>query len=50
MDEKKVSDEIESYQNLKGVIDHTRAYDGINVLSTEEEADVTSIQSINGTN
>ena len=32
------------------MIDHTCDDNGINLLNTEEEADVTSIQSINGTN
>ena len=34
MDEKTASEEIESYQNSTGVIDHTCDDNGINLLNT----------------
>ena len=50
MDDSTESEEIVSHQNSTGVIDHTCDENGINLISTEEEADVTSIKSINGIN
>ena len=50
MDDNNASEEIASHQNSTGVIDHTCDDNVINLLNTEEEADVTSIQYINETN
>ena len=50
MDENNISEEIYSRQNSAEIIDHTCDENGINLLNTEEEADVTSIHSINATN
>ena len=49
-DEKNISEEILSHQNLSEIIDHTCDYNGINLVNTEGEADVTFIYSINATN
>ena len=49
-DENNASEEISSHKNSTGVIYHTCDDNGINLLNTQEEADVTSIQSINRTN
>ena len=50
MDDNNASEELAYHQNSTGVIDHTCDDNGINLLNTEEEADVTSIYYINGTN
>ena len=50
MDAKYSSEKIESRQNATEVIDRTCDDNGINLINTEEEAYVTSIQFINGTN
>ena len=50
MDDNTSSEEIEYHNNSTGVIDHTFDGNWINLLNTEEEVDVTSIQYINGTN
>ena len=50
MDDNNASEELASHQNSTGVIDHTYDDNVINLLNTEEEADVTSIQSINRSN
>ena len=50
MDDKNTSEEILSNKNSAGVIDHTCDDNGINLLNTKEEADITSIHSINATN
>ena len=50
MDYKNASEQIASHNNSTGVIDHTCNYNGIDLINTEEEADVTSIQSMNRTN
>ena len=42
------SEELGSHQNSTRLIAHKCYDNGINLLNTEEEADVTSIQSING--
>ena len=44
------SGEISSNQNSADVIDDTCDDNGNNLLNTEEEVDLTSIHSINGTN
>ena len=50
MDYKNASEEISYHHISTGVIDHTCDDNVINLLHKEEEADVASIQSINGTN
>ena len=50
MDDNNTSVELACYQSLTGVIAHTYNDNVINLLNTEEEEDVTSIQYINGTN
>ena len=50
MDDNTSSEEIASHNNSTVLIDHTRDDNGINLLNTEEESDVTSIQYISGTN
>ena len=49
MDDNNASEELESHQNSTGVIYHTCDDNGINLLNTEEEVDVTYINSINET-
>ena len=49
MDDNTEWEEIEYHQNSTGVIDHTYDYNETNLLNTEEEADGTSIQSLNVT-
>ena len=50
MDDNTSSEEIEYHNNSTGVIDHTFDGNWINLLNTEEESNITSIQSINGNN
>ena len=50
MDDNNPSENIASNKNSTVVIDHKYDENGINLLNTEEEADVTYIQYINGTN
>ena len=50
VDEKYTSEEILSHQNSEELIDHTCDDNGNNLLNKEEEADITSIISINATN
>ena len=50
MDDNNASEEQASHQNSTGVIAHTCDDNGINLLNTEEETDIISIQSINGIN
>ena len=50
MDENNISEEISSHHNSEELIDHTYDDNEKNLLDTEEEADVTSINSINATN
>ena len=50
MDDKNAGEELASHQNSTGVIDHKFDENGINELNSEEQADVTSFQSINETN
>ena len=50
MDEKNTSEEISCYQDSGKVMDNTFNDNGNIVLNIEEEADVTSIHSINATN
>ena len=50
MDDKNASEELASNQNSTGVIVHACDDTETNLLNIEEEADVTYIQSINGTN
>ena len=50
MDDKNKSEEISSHQNSAELICHTCDDNGINLLNTEEDADVTIINSINATN
>ena len=49
MNDKNSSEELGYCQNSIGVVDYTCDYNGINLLNTEEGADITSIQSINVT-
>ena len=50
MDNKNTSEKILSHKNSAEVIDHTCGDNGINILNTEEVADVISINDINETN
>ena len=50
MDEENTSEVIPSHKNSAEVIDDEYDDNGINFFDTEEEADVTSIKSINATN
>ena len=50
MEDGNASEEIVSHHNSTGVIYHTYNDKVINLLNKEEEADITSIQSIHGTN
>ena len=50
MDDNNKSEEISSHQNSEELIDYTCDDNGMNLLNTYEEADVTSIHSINATN
>ena len=50
MDEINTGEDLASTQNSTGVIDHMCDYNGIHLLNTGEEADVTSIEPINVTN
>ena len=50
MDNNNSSEEIAYHHNSIGIIYHTCDDNGINLLNTEEEVDVISIQSINGIN
>ena len=50
MDDKNASEAIATHQNSTGVIDHSCDDNVINLINREEEADATSIQSINWTN
>ena len=50
MDQNNTSEEISSHQNSAEIIDHKCDDNGFNLLNTEEEAGVTSINSINGNN
>ena len=50
MDDNNASEEMASHKISTKVIDHTCYDNGIDLVNTEEEVDVTSIQSINGTN
>ena len=49
-DDNNTSEEISSHKNSAELIDHTCDDNGINLLNTEEESNITSIQSINGNN
>ena len=50
MDENIISEEISSHRSSAEVIDYACDENGNNLLNTEEEADFTSIHSINATN
>ena len=50
MDENNKGEEISSHQNIAEVIDHTCDDNGINLINTQEEADVKNINYINATN
>ena len=50
MYDKNESEEISSHQNSTEVIDHAFDYNEINLINTEEEADVTPNHSIKSTN
>ena len=50
MDGNNAIEELASNQNPTGVIAHIYDDNGINLLNTEEEVDVPSIQYINGPN
>ena len=50
MDEKNISEKISYHYNSAELIYHTCDDNGINLINTEEEEDVASIHSINGTN
>ena len=50
MDDNNTSEEISCHQNPAEVIDNTCDDNEINLLNTEEEADVTSINYVNANN
>ena len=50
MDDNNISEDISSHQNSAEVIDHACHEHGNSLLNTEEEAYVTSINSINANN
>ena len=50
MDDNNISEDILYYTNLAEAIDHKCDENGTNLLNTEKEADVTSIDYINETN
>ena len=50
MDKTYINEQISSHHNPAEVIDHTCDDNGNNLLNTEEETDVTSINYINATN